>query len=158
MNRRITALTITAVALFGLTACTGTTAPESSGGSNGGTSQGDGGGTAEESGQTVAEACSVVTDTIDAAFADFQDVGTEDLGATAEAMTAAAEDISAVIGDVTNPEVAAVVPGLQEAFEKIGAAVQASAEGDTSALAELEGAGTQLQEDMTTFQELCITQ
>lgn len=156
LSRRLTALTLAGVAMLGLTACTG--ASTVSDGSRPTSSasepkpsvdvQGD-------EGQSTADACALVEDTISQASAEFENISSEDPTALVEAMRSAAQQLSDASSQITNDQVAALVPSLQEMFSKVADVMQALAEGDASKLGEVEQLGTSFQETSAAFQELC---
>lgn len=150
-SRRFAAVVIAAAALAGLTACTGS--PAGTGGSANSSApaeDGSGGGA-----QTTEEACQLVQDTITDATSEFEEATGEDPAAAAEAFQAAAQSIADASADVTNEEVAALLPPLQELFERVAEVLPAIIDGDTSKLTEFEEIGTDLQTSMQQFQELC---
>jgi len=139
---RIAALTLAAVALAGLTACTGLPAgPDSTEGGEGS--------------QTTVEACAIVQDAISDATAEFEDVEPADQGALVDAMQAAAQSLGEVSSQISDEDVAAIVPSLQEMFEQVADATAAVVAGDASALADLEGTAADFRETTERFQELC---
>lgn len=151
-SRRLAAVVIAAAALAGLTACTGSptgsnsSAPSSSTSAEGGS--GDGA-------QSTEEACQLVQDTITDATSEFEQATGEDPEAAAEAFQAAAQSIADASSQITNEEVAALLPDLQQLFESVAEVLPAIIEGDTSKLTEFEEIGTDLQASMQQFQELC---
>lgn len=153
MNRRITALALTAVALFGLTACTApnaSPATSTSAGASAGTESG-----ASGDGQTVAEACALVQQTITEATSEFESAASADPAAVVEAMRNAADSIAGAASQVSNEEVAALLPSLQEMFGKTSEIMQALVDGDVSKLGEMAEIGQSFQETTETFQNLC---
>jgi hypothetical protein len=170
MNRRITALTIAAVAVLGLTSCAATPstgggaggssepsasasqAPEASGGSESDSDSNAGG---DSSG--IADACAVIGQAITDATAGMEGVEpSADPQAAIDAMNASAEAIGAAIADIDNEEVAAAAKGLQEGFAGIAEATAAVMGGDVAKAAELETLSTEFEESFTAFQELCV--
>lgn len=151
LSRRLAAVAIAAVALAGLTACTGSPAASGTGApSSNATSEAGSGGA-----QTTEEACQLVNDTITAATDEFEQATTDDPAAVADAFHAAAESIADASGQVTNEEVAALLPPLQELFQKVSEVLPAIIEGDTSKAAEFQELGTDLQTSMQQFEALC---
>jgi len=146
MNRRIAALTIATAALFGLTACTvsPTASPTP-------TSTAD----APSDAQSVADACALVQETITQASEDMQDAAEDDPGAVVEAMKTAAAELGAAAEQITNEDVAAVLPGVQEMFSTTAEIFQDIAEGDVSKIGELATLGEQFQETVQQFEDLC---
>ncbi|MDY0910550.1 hypothetical protein [Microbacterium sp. CFBP9034] len=161
-SRRFAALTLTAVALLGLTGCTGFptgastpgVSPTSSADAEGGADDGSGEGSSDGS-QTTEEACQLVQDTITDATAEFENVDGQDPSAVVDGMKAAAERLAETSSQITNEEVAAVVPSLQQMFEQVAEVMAAIVDGETDRLGELEEIGTTFQETTEQFQELC---
>lgn len=158
MNRRITALTIAAVALLGLTGCTGLPAagPTTSASAGTSTSPESEGGSSSD-GQTVAEACALVQQTIVDATQQLETAGSGDPAAAVEAMRAAVDNLSSAASQVTNEEVAALIPSLREMFEKTAEIMQALVDGDVSKLGEMAEIGQSFQETTEQFQALCAS-
>lgn len=151
-SRRLAAVAIAAAAVFGLTGCVGFPAGSGSAApSASATSDAGSGG----EGQTTQEACQLVNDTITSATEEFEQATTEDPEAVAEAFRAAAQSIADASGQVTNEEVAALLPSLQELFEKVADLLPAIIAGDTSKAAEFEEMGADLQASMQEFETLC---
>ena len=149
MNRRIAALAIAAAALLGLAACTAS--PESS---PTGSSSADAGADSSD-GQSVAEACALIQGTIQEAADEFEGVTDGDPAVIVDAMRKAADDLAAAAEEITNEDVAAVLPGVQEMFEKTADLMQSIVEGDVSKISELGSLGTEFQSTVQEFQELC---
>lgn len=151
MNRRIAALTIAAVAVFGLTACTASPAtdraPRSSEAAN--PSDGDG--------QSVADACALIQETISDATQEFSDSSADDPAAVVEAMKSAAQKLEDAASQITNDDVAAVLPDLQDMFATTAEVMQGIVEGDVSKIGELAAIGDEFQETSQRFQELCAS-
>lgn len=170
MNRRMTALTIAAVAALGLTSCAATPAtgggaggssepsasasqaPEASGGSEADSDSRAGG---DSSG--IADACAVIDAAIADASAGMEGVdGASDPQAAIDAMNASAEAIGAALSDIDNEEVAAAAQGVQGGFAGLAEATAAVMGGDVTKAAELESLSTEFQESLTSLQELCV--
>jgi hypothetical protein len=151
--RSFAAVTLAAVALFGLAACTGAPSSSDSGAPANSSAPGDGAGNGGA--QTTEEACALVQDTITDVTTEFENVGTDDPAAAVEAMETAAQRISELAPEITDEQVAATLPALQELFEQAAEVVGAIVEGDTSKLGEFEELGPSMQESMQEFQELC---
>lgn len=152
LPHRFAALTIAAAAVLGLAGCTGissgsaTPAPEIS------TSESDG--TAEGT-QTTAEACALVNDIMTEATAEFENMDPNDPDAVVQGMEAAVQSLDDAAAQVTNEEVAAILPELQDMFQQVGDLMTAIIDGDTGKLAELEEVAGGFQETALKFQELC---
>lgn len=173
MNRRMTAIAISAVAIFGLTGCTGTLVPAESASSGAGSSStapsasatatpntseeaADGDDTAA-GGQTVAEACAVVTSSVNDAMVGLQNVdAASDPQTSIDALTTASDAIGAAAGEIDNPEVVAAATGLQGTFSQIaGVAKAVLIDGDTSQAEQMGTLTQELQTSVTSFTELC---
>ncbi|KRB38673.1 hypothetical protein ASD93_01580 [Microbacterium sp. Root180] len=96
-----------------------------------------------------------MTDTITSATDEFEQATSEDATAAAEAFHAAAASIADASSQVTNEEVAALLPSLQELFENVADLLPAIIEGDEAKSAEFAEVGTDLQTTMQQFEELC---
>lgn len=152
LSRGLAAVAIASTALLGLTACTGFPGAAGSSTSAPGDSGPDGG---SGDGQSVQEACQLVNDTITSATEEFEQATTEDPAAVTEAFTAAADSIAEASTRITNEEVAAILPSLQELFEQVAELVPAIIEGDTSKAAEFGEISEDLQSSMQEFEALC---
>ncbi|MDX2375989.1 hypothetical protein M4I32_04160 [Microbacterium sp. LRZ72] len=140
MSRTLTTLGITAGTILVLTGCAFGS---------------DSGGDADAgSDQTVAEACQVVTETIQSAVVDFEEGMSEDPAVAREALDEAAAELEGISDEVTNPEIAEILPDLQAGFAAMGEAIEAMSSGDVS---QMEAMGEQFEESFTTFQELCLS-
>lgn len=155
--RRLAALLLVSVALTSLTACSGISSEQPSPEATVSTPDAREGAGDEtgDAGQTTAEACALVQDTIEDATAEFEDVSAEDPAAVVEAMRSAADRIAAASSEITNDEVAALLPSLQSMFDKVADVMGAIASGDASKLADAEELGSGFQETSEKFQELC---
>ena len=160
MPRRTAALTLFATlgvaGLVGLSGCTGAPAAPSSStagtGTGGSSQQEDAGG---DAGQSTQDACALVQDTISDATARFESAGSEDPAAVIEAMNAAANQLAEAAPQITNDEVAALIPSLQGMFTQAGEVMTAVVAGDTSKIEDLAGLGTSFQETSEAFQKVC---
>ncbi|MFS0733778.1 hypothetical protein ABC304_17465 [Microbacterium sp. 1P10UB] len=150
------ALALTATAVFGMTACTASpTAAPAVSGSAGASAPASSGDDAGDGGQSTADACALVQQTISAATDDFQSASAEDPGAVADSMTAAAEQLSSISAQVTNDQVAAVVPELKDMFTQASGIMRSVADGDMSKVGDLTDLGTQFQETGQRFADIC---
>lgn len=151
MSRRVIALTIAAVALLGLTACTGSPA-----GTEGGASQPalgpDGAG---DGGQSTADACALVQDTITQATDEFEQAASSDPAAVVDAMKGAAQKLADVGEQITNDEVAAVLPSLGDMFTQVSEIMDAIVAGDVTKLDDLSKIGESFQQTTEEFHNLC---
>ncbi|WP_457100047.1 hypothetical protein [Microbacterium sp. P5_E9] len=148
LRRCIAALAITVAALAGSTACT--TVPGGVGSSPTAAEQ------AGDADQTVAEGCALVQDTITDATREFEDAAAKDPAAVVEAMQAAAGKLHDAASAVTNDEVAAILPDLEDMFATVADVMQAIVEGDTSKVQDLAALGESFQQTSERFQELCV--
>ncbi len=156
IGRRLAALTLAAVTLLSVTACTGAptgSAQPSAPSSSAGTPRAED--SAGDQGQSTADACRLIQDTIEQASAEFDNVSNEDPAALVDAMEAAAQQLADASSQITNDEVAALLPSLQQMFSDIADVMGALAEGDASRIAEVQELGASFQETSTRFQELC---
>lgn len=156
MPRTLSTLTITAtiaaVALLGLTGCTGAPAGSSSSGASGASQPADAAG---DNGQSTADACALVQSTITEATDGFENASADDPGAVVDAMKSAAEKLTASTSQITNDQVAALLPSLRDMFTKTGDVMEAVAAGDMSKLEDLSSLSTQFQETSEAFQKVC---
>jgi hypothetical protein len=154
MSPRIAGLGLAVVALFGLTACTGSpTATTTAGSSTPGASrESDEPG---DSGQSTADACALIQASIEDATAEFESISTADPAAVVDAMNSAAEGLSETAAQVTNDEVAAILPALQGMFAEIAEVMDAIAQGDATKVDDLSQLATEFQETSDTFQQVC---
>jgi hypothetical protein len=150
---RIAALALASVALLGITGCSGS--PTASGSNSPSSSSPANDETSDGGTQTTEEACTLVQETMAEATAEFEQLNAEDPAAAVEAMEAAAQSLSDLSGEITNEEVAALVPSLQSMFEQVADVMKAIVAGETDRLGEMQELGTQFQETTTQFQELC---
>jgi hypothetical protein len=149
MSPKIAALVIAGLALFGLSACTGSpAAPESVPTAQSSDQPGD-------DGQSTADACALVQQSIQEATEEFERAATADPATAAEAMTAAAAQLAQTATQVTNDEVAALLPSVQDIFSEVGATLEAIVGGDVSKVGELAQLGTELREASEAFQAVC---
>lgn len=147
--RALAALSLTAAAAWGLTACTGSpsaSAPTAS--SQSSDEPGD-------AGQSKADACALIAESIQDATAEFEGIATADPAAVVDAMGAAAEQLSDTATQVTNDEVAAVLPSVQAMFAEVAEVMDAIARGDVTKVDDLSQLATEFQETSDAFQEVC---
>jgi hypothetical protein len=157
MNRTFPAAAMTAAALLLLVGCTGDAEPYTA--ATAATAEDESTGQSQDApgddGQSVEDACAVIAQTITDATAEFDGGDADDLAAVAEAMEAAAAELATEAGAITNDEVAALVPDLQQMFAEAGEVFVALGEGDASGVEDLEEIGTRFQETGAAFEELC---
>lgn len=157
MNRTFPAAAMTAAALLLLVGCTGDAEPDTA--ATAATAEDESTGQSQDApgddGQSVEDACAVIAQTITDATAEFEGGDADDLAAVAEAMEAAAAELATEAGAITNDEVAALVPDLQQMFAEAGEVFVGLGEGDASGVEDLEEIGTRFQETGAAFEELC---
>ena len=157
MNRTLPAAAMTAAALLLLVGCTADAEPDTA--ATAATAEDESTGQSQDApgddGQSVEDACAVIAQTITDATAEFEGGDADDLAAVAEAMEAAAAELATEAGAITNDEVAALVPDLQQMFAEAGEVFVALGEGDASGVEDLEEIGTRFQETGAAFEELC---
>ncbi len=157
MHRRIAALTLVAVAILGLTACTGSADP----GATPSNSAGGAGDAHEDApgdeGQTTQDACSLLHQTIAEATEAYD--ATEDATpeSVVEAMQSATETLSQVSPQITNDDVAALLPDLIDMFAQTAEVMGAIISGDTDALGQLSELGDEFTDTTSRYQELCLS-
>jgi hypothetical protein len=157
MNRTFPAAAMTAAALLLLVGCTGDAELDTA--ATAATAEDESTGQSQDApgddGQSVEDACAVIAQTITDATAEFDGGDADDLAAVAEAMEAAAAELATEAGAITNDEVAALVPDLQQMFAEAGEVFVGLGEGDASGVEDLEEIGTRFQETGAAFEELC---
>lgn len=151
MTRRIAALTIFALLAVGLVACTA--APDAAPSDTPRPTRTSD--AAEGDGQSVDAACALIQDTITEATEEFSDASTEDPAAVVEAMEAAADKLQAAASQISNEDVAAMLPDLQEMFDKTAEVMQGILDGDVSKISELSELSEEFADTSRRFQELC---
>jgi hypothetical protein len=149
MSLRIAALVLVAASALGLSACTGApAAPGSASASPGADQPGD-------EGQSTADACALIQESIQEATQEFENAASTDPATAAAAMTRAAERLAENAGEITNDEVAALLPGLRDMFAEVGAVMDDIVQGDASRLPELSRLGEELRATSEKFREVC---
>ncbi len=151
MHRSIAAVFLVALAALGLAACTASPTPSGSGTATveaGPDGPGD-------SGQSTQDACALVRDSVVAAADEFETAAADDPASVVEAMRAAAERLGETASDITNDQVAALVPSLQEMYGQIGDVLEALANADLDQSAEFAELATTFRETMDRFREVC---
>ncbi len=133
---------IASIAALGLTGCSAGGYPDSNG-------------QAEQS-QSVADACAIVTDEVDSAVAGFQGASQDDPAVAVEAMRSASDALGQAANRVTNREVGALIPDLQDLFSQLGDATEdVLVNGDDSQAGTLQSLAGDFEGTLTEFQELC---
>lgn len=105
--------------------------------------------------QTIADACTVVRTSVADAAAQLQQLDPSNPQAAGATMSRAAEELGAAVSAVANPDVAALLPGLQSGFTQAAAALGAIAGGDLSKLPALQQATSDIQSSFADFAALC---
>lgn len=149
MHRRIIALALVAIAALGITGCTATPSAVPS------TSNGAGASQPAADGQSVAEACQLIQTAIGDATRGFENAASTDPAAVVEAMKTAAGQLAEASSLISNAEVAALLPSLQDMFQQTSEVMQALVDGDVSKLGQMAELGQSFQETSEQFQELC---
>jgi hypothetical protein len=149
MSHRIVAVVLAAVAVLGLSACTASPAVPENGAVTPGTDQ------PGDEGQSTADACALIQQSIQEATEEFESAATADPATAAAAMTSAAERLGENAAEITNDEVAALLPPLRDMFAEVGAVMDDIVQGDTSKVPELSRLGAELRETSEAFKEVC---
>ncbi|MEV8266792.1 hypothetical protein [Microbacterium sp. NPDC076911] len=156
LTRRFTVLAVATSIVFGAAACTGSPeASDSTVSTDGSDSTSNWVDAQGDEGQSTDEACALVQDTITSATDDFDVASEDDPSAVVDAMQAAADQLAELTPDVTNDEVAAIVPSLETLFRQIGDSMNDILNGDTESLEELDQLGADYQATIAQFQALC---
>ncbi|QIG38441.1 hypothetical protein G5T42_02235 [Microbacterium sp. 4R-513] len=152
MNRRIAIVSLSAAVLLGLAGCT---LPSTNGAATSSEPSSTASTTSSADGQSVEDACALIQDTIAEATDEFGKAATEDPAQVVEAMKSAADKLTDAASQVTNEDVAALLPDLQEMFAKTAETMQGIVDGDVSKLEDLTSLGDEFQDTSQRFQELC---
>ena len=152
MRRRIAAASIAAVVLLGMTACTGS--PGGGISASGIPKSSDEPG---DEGQSTSDACALIREGIEKATDEFESAPSDDPSAVLESMKQAAQRIAELSPQITNDEVAAILPALQAMFAEAGEVMDAVARGDLSQVDDLSELGTRFHQTSEAFQEICET-
>ncbi|MCR2764066.1 hypothetical protein NQ152_11175 [Microbacterium sp. zg.B48] len=146
IHHRLAAGTLAVVVALGITACS--PAGPSAGGFQSTDAPGD-------EGQSTADACALIQESIEAATSEFENAAANDPGSVVESMRGAAQRITEAAGEITNDDVAAFLPRLQQMFADAGDVMEAVVQGDASKIEDLAELGTKFQETSNDFQEIC---
>ncbi|GAA3896874.1 hypothetical protein [Microbacterium invictum] len=138
MTRRLSSVPVVVVLLLGLVACDSLSEPAP---------------TADS--QSVASACGEVSEAVADAVAALGQVDPADPAAAADAIAEVGERLHTASDSVTNSDVAALLPGMQDDLAAIGAALVAIAGGDLSQSAALAAPIASMQKSFSRFRELC---
>ena len=76
-------------------------------------------------------------------------------GAVAEAARAAADSLASAASQITNDEISALLPELQDMFTQTAEVMDSVASGDLSQIGDAAEIGESFQVTVTKFQELC---
>lgn len=108
-------------------------------------------------GQTAATACDLVREGVDDAAAQLQSLDTSDPQAAFEVMSRVATQLGEAAAEVTNAEVAALLPDLQDGFASAADVLRAIAGGDLSQVPALQVAAMDIQDAFGAFAKVCTT-
>lgn len=108
-----------------------------------------------DDGQSTGDACAIVQTSIDEATAAFSSASPSDPAAVVEALKAASAELVSVSEQVTNDEVAALLPPLRDMFAEASEAMAALSAGDVTRMADIARLSTSFQEAAGAYQELC---
>ncbi|WP_334148022.1 hypothetical protein [Microbacterium sp.] len=156
MNRRLAALTIAAVAVLGLTACSGSpSASEETSSSNETAAP-----TAESSDQSVADACASASAQVQDATKDLTSIdmttAAADPQGTIDTFTQSVDAIGAAAESISNPEVKAAVTDVYEDFGAMRDVLsKVLIDQDMDAAAEMTQVSADVQESATAIGTLC---
>ncbi len=149
MSTRIVAVMIALVAVCGVSGCAASpTAPSGDATTRSEDLPGD-------EGQSTEDACALIQERIQEATEEFERAATTDPATAAEAMTAAAERLAESATEITNDEVAALLPSLQDMFAEVGEVMTEIAQGDVSKVDDLAELGNELRATSEAFQDVC---
>lgn len=160
MNRRIAALAIAAVAVLGLTACSGSSDPaEEPNDTN--TSQGTEENTAEEEApadQSVADACTAVMTPLTEGAATMQQSISKlssDPQAAVDAFSTYVNDVKAAVDSVSNADVKTASTAVRDDLVTVQEFLTAAANNDASALSSLQSSLGDVQTSITNLGTVC---
>lgn len=108
-----------------------------------------------DEGQSTAEACTIVRETVDEATTAFASASPDDPAAVVDALQSASARLAEVAPRVTNDEVAALLTPLGDMFTRAAEAMEALAGGDVTRMMEISELSTSLQESAAAYQDLC---
>ncbi|REJ05269.1 hypothetical protein DY023_10460 [Microbacterium bovistercoris] len=156
MNRRIAAIAIAAVAILGLSACSGTPASDSSSGKSSSASKE----APETTDQSVADACKIATDKVSAASSGLQDIdmskAASDPQGTIDALTTLVDSLGEASESVSNPEVKAAVTDFHDSYAQLRDVFKkVVVDGDTSAASDISTLTGDLNDSVKALTELC---
>ncbi|KAA9144444.1 hypothetical protein F6B41_32785 [Microbacterium lushaniae] len=155
MSRRHPLRALPLVAALALTAAlAGCTGPSAGGSPAASTPAAD---TPGDGGQSTSDACGIVQQSIDSATSSFADADPADPTSVVTALESASTELGTISAQVTNDDVAALLPPLRDMFAQAAEAMAAMAEGDVSRAADVSALSAQFQESAAAYQELCET-
>lgn len=105
--------------------------------------------------QSTATACELVRASVDDAAAQLQTLDTSDPQAAFAVMSDVASSLGAAAADVTNTEVATLLPDLQAGFASAADVLQAIAGGDLAQVPALQVAAMDIQDAFGAFAQVC---
>lgn len=167
MNRRISALAISAVFLLGLTACAGggettdentdSNSSENAPAEETTTDEGTEEEAPEASGdQSVEDACGIVSSAGASQASDAMSaMGEGDMDAAIESLGGAADELDSKLGEISNEEVLPVATSVRDDMTRLVELLPKAQEGDTSAASELSDLAQSLTEAQTELVDLC---
>ena len=108
-----------------------------------------------DEGQSRADACALIREDVQAAAEEFEGLSTADPAAVFEAMRSAGERLSDTATQITNDEVAALLPPLQDMYTRVSDVIEGISSGDVTRAGELAELGPEFERTSRAFQELC---
>ncbi|MCK6066631.1 MULTISPECIES: hypothetical protein [Microbacterium] len=108
-------------------------------------------------GQSTSDACAIVQESIDGATATFASADPSDPASVVTALESASAELGTISAQVTNDDVAALLPPLRDMFAQAAEAMAAMAEGDVSRAGDISALSARFQESAAAYQELCET-
>lgn len=151
MHRSIAAVVLVALATLGLAACTASPTPSETGTATveaGPDGPGD-------AGQSTEDACALVRDSVVAAAEEFETPGADDPASVVEAMRAAAGRLGETASEITNDQVAALLPSLEQMYGQMGDVLESLANGDLDQSGEFAELATTFRDTMDHFRDVC---
>lgn len=151
MHRSFAALALAVAATVGLAACTPSPTPAPPGTS---TPQAgpDGPG---DAGQSVADACALIQDTIAEATQEFENASGGDPRTVVETMRAAAGKLGGAASTITNDEVAALLPALQQMYRQAADVMEGIVSGQLDQANRLSELASTFRETTERYRDVC---
>lgn len=112
---------------------------------------------AGDEGQSTSDACAIVQKSIDGATSTFASADPADPASVVTALESASAELGTISAQVTNDDVAALLPPLRDMFAQAAEAMAAMADGDVSRAGDISALSAQFQESAAAYQELCET-